>query len=207
MTDKSGERRARSKSGERRAPSSAEGDAKVIDEPPDRRKFLKVATCALGGGAGLVIAAPVIRLVLDPAGKQTVTSPKDPLDIGRPDRYVQGAPPQRVEIVAPLIKDAWSSTRNVVLGAAWVRRIGPKPEDIDARSAVCPHLGCAVGFDAAKGNYLCPCHDSRFAVEGNTLSGPSERGLDRLPIAAGSDGRLKLTWVLYKLGQSTQEPA
>jgi menaquinol-cytochrome c reductase iron-sulfur subunit len=179
----------------------------MADEP-DRRRFLKVATCALGGGAGLVIAAPVIRLVLDPAGKQTVTSPKDPLDLGSPERFAINAPPQRVEIVAPLIKDAWSSTRNVVLGAAWIRRTGPKPEQIDARSAICPHLGCAVGWDPAKNNYLCPCHDSRFGMEtGEKLTGPSERGLDSLPVQLGSDGRLKLTWVLYKLGQTTQEPA
>jgi menaquinol-cytochrome c reductase iron-sulfur subunit len=178
-----------------------------MGDDPDRRKFLKVATCALGGGAGLVIVTPVIRLVLDPASKQTVTSPKEPLDLGAPDRFVQGAPPQRVEIVAPVIKDAWSATRNVVLGAAWVRRTGPNPTEVDARSAICPHLGCAVSWDAAKSNYLCPCHDSRFKETGDKLSGPSERGLDSLPVQLGGDGRLKLTWVVYKMGQTTQEPA
>lgn len=176
-------------------------------DDPDRRKFLKVATCALGGGMGIVIAAPVVRVVLDPVGKQTVTPPKAPLDIGPPDRYVLGAPPQRVEIVAPLIKDAWTASQNVVLGAAWIRRTGPKPLDLDARSATCPHLGCAVGWDPAKTTYLCPCHDSRFAVTGEKLSGPSERGLDTLPIAQSSDGRLKLTWVVYKLGRTSAEPA
>jgi Rieske Fe-S protein len=177
-----------------------------MGDDPDRRKFLKVATCALGGGVGLVVATPVIRLVLDPAGKQTVTSPKEPLDIGSPDRFREGAPPQRVEIIAPIIKDAWSAARDVVLGAAWIRRTGPKPSDLDARSAICPHLGCAVNWDVAKSNYLCPCHDSRFAVSGEKLSGPSERGLDQLELKT-VDGRLKLTWVLYKTGRTTPEPA
>lgn len=152
-----------------------------------------------------MIAVPVIRLVLDPAGKQTVTTPKEPLDLGSIDRFKINEPPQRVEVIAPVIKDAWTAARNVVLGAAWVRRTGPGPADIDARSAICPHLGCAVGFDAAKGNYLCPCHDSRFAVNGDKLTGPSERGLDKLPIEQ-VDGRLKLTWVVYRMGRSTSEP-
>jgi menaquinol-cytochrome c reductase iron-sulfur subunit len=156
----------------------------------DRRRFLKLTTCTIGGGVGIVVAAPVLRVVLDPVGRQTVTSPKEPLDLGAPERFALNAPPQRVEIVAPMIRDAWTATRDVVLGAAWVRRIGDKPADIDARSAVCPHLGCAVGWDAARGNYLCPCHDSRFAVDGSKQTGPSERGLDALPVTVGADGRL-----------------
>jgi menaquinol-cytochrome c reductase iron-sulfur subunit len=175
--------------------------------PPDRRSFLKLATCGLGTGVGLVIVAPSLRVVLDPAGKQTVTSPTEPLDLGLPDRFRKDADPERVEIVAPVIKDGWAATRNVVLGAAWIRRTGPAPTDIDARSAICPHLGCAVGWDAAKSTFLCPCHDSRFKVTGEPLGGPAERPLDRLPIQQGSDGRLKLTWVVYRLGGKTAEPA
>jgi len=177
-----------------------------MGDDPDRRKFLKVATCAFGGGAGLVIAAPVVRLVLDPAGKTTVTSPKDPIDAGDVKRFELNAPPTRVEIVAPVVQDAWTAARNVVLGAAWVRRTGAGPKDLEARSAVCPHLGCAVGWDPAANNYLCPCHDSRFGVDGAKLTGPSERGLDTLPIDV-VDGRLKVTWVLYKIGSTTVEPA
>lgn len=178
----------------------------MAEDGPDRRKFLKVATCALGGGVGIVVAAPVLRVVLDPAGKQTVTTPSEPLDLGLPERFRAGVAPVRVEIVAPVIQDAWTAARDVVLGAAWVRRTGPKPTDVDARSAICPHLGCAVGWDDAQGNFLCPCHDSRFAITGEKLTGPSERGLDALPITQGSDGRLKLTWVRYRLGADKPEP-
>jgi len=175
------------------------------DKDPDRRRFLQVATCAVGGGVGIVVAAPVLRLVLDPAGRETVTSPTDPLDLGADTLLRIGEPPRRVEIIAPLVKDAWTASHNVVLGAAWLRRTGPNPGDVDARSAVCPHLGCAVGWDPDKGNYLCPCHDSRFSVTGDKLTGPSERGLDALPIKV-VDGRLKLTWIRFQMGRSTSEP-
>jgi Rieske Fe-S protein len=176
-------------------------------EDPDRRKFLTLATCGIGGGVGLVATVPVLRLLADPMGKTTVTSPSEPFDLGSPERFALGAAPHKIEIIAPVLKDGWTAARNVLVGAAFVRRTGPNPSDFDARSAVCPHLGCAVGWDRAQKNFLCPCHDSRFELSGKKLTGPSERGLDDLPIKLDTDGRLKLTWVRYKLGLSTKEPA
>ncbi len=172
--------------------------------PPDRRRFLKVATCALGGGVGVVATVPVLGLLADPSGKQTVTASSDPFDLGPLARFAIGAPPTRVEIVAPIVKDAWSAARDVVLGAAWVRRTAPTK--VEALSAVCPHLGCAVGWDDKQSDYLCPCHDSRFNPDGARTTGPSERGLDPLPVKIVGE-RLELTWVRYKLGQTSREPA
>jgi menaquinol-cytochrome c reductase iron-sulfur subunit len=170
----------------------------------DRRKFLKVATCAIGGGVGLVMAAPALALLVDPASKVTVTAPTSPLDLGPAEQFRAGVEPRKVDVVAPFIKDAWTAARNVVLGAAWIRRTAP--DKLVALSAVCPHLGCAVGWDGGAGNFLCPCHDSRFSPEGDKLTGPSERGMDELPLAV-VEGRLQLTWVRYKLGQSGRELA
>ncbi len=176
----------------------------MSDDDPDRRKFLKVATCALGGGVGLVVAVPALRLIADPAGKTTITAPTEPIDLGPVERFKVGAEPRKIEVIAPVVKDAWTSSRNVVLGAAFIRRTAP--DKIEALSSVCPHLGCAVGWDGGAGNFLCPCHDSRFAVDGDKLTGPSERGLDPL-IVEVKDGRLQLTWVRYRAGIPSREPA
>jgi len=174
------------------------------DAPPDRRRFLKLATGAIGGGVGLVLAAPVLRMCGAPIGETTVSSPTEPIDVGGLDSFVVGGEPRRVEVIAPVVKDAWTASQQVVLGAAWVRRVAQ--DKIVAFSSVCPHLGCAVGWDAAAKSYLCPCHDSRFAIEGPALSGPSKRGLDSLPVAV-KDGRLQLVWKRFKNGGSTAEPA
>lgn len=168
----------------------------------DRRGFLKVATCALGGGLGLAIAAPAIRLVTGPIGETTVTTPKDPIDIGA-DTIAVGAPWQRRQVIAPVVSDAWTTARDVVLGAAWVRR--PNAQTVEALSAVCPHLGCAVGWDGA--GFLCPCHNSRWDGNGAfTGTGPAKRALDPLKVEAKA-GRLRLTWIAYKLDTAKREPA
>lgn len=173
-------------------------------DDPDRRGFLKVATCAIGGGVGLVAVAPVVRLVLGPSDLTTVTAPTDPIDVGSADRLRVGPEWRKIDVVAPVVKDAWASARDVVLGAAYVRR--PSEGQIQALSAVCPHLGCAVGWNGK--NFVCPCHDSRFTADGDAIAGtgPAKRGLDPLPIEI-KDGRLRVTWVRYKLDTASREKA
>jgi Rieske Fe-S protein len=171
-----------------------------MSDDPDRRKFLKLATCGVGGALGAAVVLPALSLVVHPSRVQTVTTPKDPLDVGAAADL--GAAWTKVEVVAPEVRDAWISARDVVLGGAFVRVKAGKPE---ALSAVCPHLGCPVGFDGK--SFLCPCHDSRFGDSGETIgAGPAKRGLDPLPVEI-VDGRLRLTWLRYKLDTVSREPA
>ncbi|HVR41822.1 MAG TPA: FAD-dependent oxidoreductase [Thermoanaerobaculia bacterium] len=44
-------------------------------------------------------------------------------------------------------------------------------------SPVCPHLGCDVRWNRAEGSWDCPCHGSRFDVEGALLNGPAVEDL------------------------------
>ena len=51
-----------------------------------------------------------------------------------------------------------------------------------ALSSVCAHMGCIVNWNAQERTWDCPCHGSRFHAEGEVLSGPAVRGLERVGI-------------------------
>lgn len=44
-------------------------------------------------------------------------------------------------------------------------------------SAVCTHLGCIVDFNEAEQSWDCPCHGSRFNIDGRVLEGPTVQDL------------------------------
>ena len=50
--------------------------------------------------------------------------------------------------------DAWTLEENVKLGSVWlIKRASGK---VDCFSTVCPHLGCAVDYDAGNKRFACP---------------------------------------------------
>jgi Rieske Fe-S protein len=53
-----------------------------------------------------------------------------------------------------------------------------------ALSAGCTHQCCTVGYDAALGEMLCPCHGSRYSTSGQVLLGPAEQALQKLSVCA-----------------------
>ncbi len=52
-------------------------------------------------------------------------------------------------------------------------------DKISVFSSKCPHLGCRI--NQAEGNEIvCPCHGSRFDLQGQMLRGPANHGLQPL---------------------------
>jgi cytochrome b6-f complex iron-sulfur subunit len=64
-------------------------------------------------------------------------------------------------------------------------------QGIYALSAVCTHLGCITRYVADENIIACPCHGSRFDVEGNVIHGPAPRHLPWLQVRLdGATGQL-----------------
>ena len=59
-----------------------------------------------------------------------------------------------------------------------------------ALSAVCTHLGCITRYRSDENIIACPCHGSRFDLEGNVVHGPAPRPLPWLDVRAEPSGVL-----------------
>ncbi len=64
----------------------------------------------------------------------------------------------------------------------------------------CPHLGCALEYNAQEHSWDCPCHGSRFAADGTLLDNPATGGLKKPktpPIDASNKLAKRSLLVLY----------
>ena len=130
------------------------------DEPgvvTDRRGFLAwlsrifLGLWAVGGGAA--IAAYMRPPEKHDSGSERVVS------VGQLDEFRIGEARMVRHSVTPFFVVRLDETRVV------------------AMSAVCTHVRCILGFDRDKKVVVCPCHDGRFDLAGNVLSGPPQRPL------------------------------
>lgn len=61
-----------------------------------------------------------------------------------------------------------------------------------AYSAVCPHAGATVEYNATTSSFLCSAHGSTFSATGALIQGPATRGLTKLEIEiTGSTLKIK----------------
>jgi cytochrome b6-f complex iron-sulfur subunit len=52
-----------------------------------------------------------------------------------------------------------------------------------ALSAVCTHVRCILTYNREHRSIVCPCHDGRFDLSGNVVSGPPPRPLTRYDVS------------------------
>ena len=137
---------------------------------PGRRNFLTAAVAALTSFIGGAIAVPAIGHMISPALR---SGPKPLLSLGNVDDFAVGEP-KRVDFVY-YKSDGWIEEQTS--GSAWVVRNGET--DFVVFSPRCTHLGCPYGWNSEPKQFLCPCHDGVFAIDGSVVSGPPPRPLDR----------------------------
>lgn len=67
----------------------------------------------------------------------------------------------------------------------------PQQGTFTGLSAICPHQGCTVS-QVTDGQIVCPCHNSRFSLDGAVLDGPAQRPLDPRQVTV-ADGSITLS--------------
>jgi Rieske Fe-S protein len=54
--------------------------------------------------------------------------------------------------------------------------------NLHAVSPVCTHMKCIVHWNSFEKTWDCPCHGSRFSMDGEVIYGPAVTGLEKKEI-------------------------
>ncbi len=82
---------------------------------------------------------------------------------------------------------------------AWVVRTD---QEVIAFAPQCTHLGCGYHWEEEKQQFVCPCHDSVFSIDGQVVGGPAPRSLDRYEVRVEGE-RLWLGRVASSMSEET----
>lgn len=145
-----------------------------------RRDFFKCASALIiAGVVGIIPAIAGLIVFLDPLRRKGKTG--GPIRVASLRALPQDGRPYKFPVIASRV-DAWNKFPEVPVGAVYLRRTGER--QIEALNVVCPHAGCFVDFVPSRECFLCPCHNSTFALSGKIIDpkSPSPRALDSLPV-------------------------
>jgi len=130
-------------------------------EQMNRRNFLKYFLGGSLGGTIIAFLYPMIRFMIPPKQAQSGVSTVTAAKVGElaPNTY-------------KFFKFADS------LGIL----INTKEGELRAFSGICTHLTCNIVFESDTESLLCPCHNGRFDLSGNVISGPPPSPLESFAV-------------------------
>lgn len=156
--------------------------------------FLDSLNGAKGGGTGADDGLEVDLSPLKPGQQMVVTWRGWPVFVQRRTPEMLAA--LRAPELAARLRDPESKMRQQPADATnWHRSVVP---EIGVLIGICTHLGCVPSFGApspsdSAGNYLCPCHGSRFDAAGRAYKdAPAPYNLPVPPVTMLSADRLQI---------------
>jgi len=170
----------------------------------ERRSFLKeVAAIVIGAVTTLVPLASGLLVFFDPLRKKSKAG--DFVFVASLRALPPDGLPRKFPVIAGYT-DAWNKIPPAPVGAVYLRRVG---KTVEALNVVCPHAGCFVDFIADTKSYLCPCHNSAFALNGKISDpkSPSPRALDSLSTEIRNRDEVWVKFQNFRAGEAQQIPA
>jgi Rieske Fe-S protein len=141
-----------------------------LDTPITRRQSLRVLA------AGAVVASGGLSVLVGGCGPAPTP------------RWVSvDADPATFPVGEPYdLRFTATTTEGTFDLAAWVVR--QEDDSLVVFSPTCTHQPCTYIWLDDERLFECTCHAGQFNLEGEVLSGPPPRPLDRVPVRAGPDG-------------------
>ena len=141
-----------------------EDDAKKQECCNRRQAFIKLGIGGLGiaGGGAAVFGYEFLS-------PNVLYEPSPITTLGKPEQFAQG-----------------SVTADPKAGIYVIHG----PEGFYALSAICTHLGCLTSWVPELNQIACPCHGSKFNVQGVKTDGPAPQPLAWLHMWISDEGEL-----------------
>ena len=139
----------------------------------NRRSFMGTLTGVGVASVGVLLSVPLLRFALYPMFLET--SGTGWSDLGAVAELKNLTFPTQRSIKVEQL-DGWRKvvserTVYIIQGADGMFRV---------LSPVCPHLGCMIGWDVSRKQFVSPCHGGIFNSDGTLVAGPPRRAMDEL---------------------------
>lgn len=172
-------------------------------EIPPRRNFLaRLGAIVVGGVASLIPITAGATALFDPLRRGGRDA--DLVRVTRLSALPADGSPRKFTVVADHV-DAWATYADTPVGAVYLRRKG---DAVVALNVVCPHAGCFVRLLPDRSRYACPCHNSRFDLDGNVSdpASPAPRSMDALAVEVRNDDEVWVRFRNFLPGREEQIP-
>lgn len=137
----------------------------------DRRQFMSWVTGAISAIIGLGLGIPAIAYIVGPSLKKEET--QSWINLGSISKVELGTP----SLFKAKIQRQTGWIVNEEQISVFVRTDNGR--DFLAMSNICTHLGCRIRWIDDREEFFCPCHNGVFDKDGQIVSGPVPRPLDR----------------------------